>query len=324
MQKYGNVERDGLNQGAILKYVFVPNEVCDMCGSRSPEHILLGSRLNRSQGRRPRTASGISVSIKRCQRCDLIFPDPLPIPEQLSDHYGTPVEEYWREAYFDYDDTYFKSEIDLAKKLLNATDRKLTALDIGAGIGKAMISLERAGFDTYGIEPSEPFRDKAISRMGINPDRLQLSTIEEAQFLPSTFDFVTFGAVLEHLYFPSKAIGKALEWLKPGGVIQIEVPSSNHLISKILNFYYRLRGTTYVTNTSPMHSPFHIYEFGLRSFELNGKRSNYEIAHHDFMVCSIYNIPRIFHPILARYMERTDTGLQLSIWLRKPASSRSP
>ena len=33
-----------------------------------------------------------------------------------------------------------------------------------------------------------------------------------------------------------------------------------------------MRGTNYVTNISPMHSPFHLYEFGLKSFEELGKK----------------------------------------------------
>ena len=40
----------------------------------------------------------------------------------------------------------------------------MTALDIGAGLGKAMLSLENSGFDTFGLEPSIPFHEKAISK----------------------------------------------------------------------------------------------------------------------------------------------------------------
>lgn len=54
----------------------------------------------------------------------------------------------------------------------------MRALDIGAGLGKCMRSLTNAGFDAYGIEPSEPFYNKAIREMGADPERLELATLE--------------------------------------------------------------------------------------------------------------------------------------------------
>ena len=77
-----------------------------------------------------------------------------------------------------------------------------------------MISLTNSGFDVYGLEPSEPFYKKAIELMKIEPARLQLASIENSNFPPDHFDFITFGAVLEHLYDPSPSIRKAMSWLK--------------------------------------------------------------------------------------------------------------
>ena len=48
----------------------------------------------------------------------------------------------------------------------------MKALDIGAGIGKCMIALENASFDVYGIEPSNPFYERALSRMKIDPSKI--------------------------------------------------------------------------------------------------------------------------------------------------------
>jgi len=54
-----------------------------------------------------------------------------------------------------------------------------------------------------------------------------------------------------------------MSWLKTDGIMHIEVPSSDWLIARLLNFYYKIRGLDYVTNISPMHEPFHLYEFAL-------------------------------------------------------------
>jgi len=99
-------------------------------------------------------------------------------------------------------------------------------LDIGAGIGKCMVAMFNAGFDVYGMEPSIPFYEKSLQHMKIDQNKLQNCALEDYQCDDEYFDFITFGAVLEHLYHPSDSINRALKWLKPGGFIQIEVPSS--------------------------------------------------------------------------------------------------
>ena len=63
-----------------------------MCGAENTNHTILGQRLNKSQGLRPKKKIGISVSIQQCKNCNLIYSNPLPIPENLQDHYGTPPE----------------------------------------------------------------------------------------------------------------------------------------------------------------------------------------------------------------------------------------
>ena len=297
-------------------YFFEEIKKCNFCTNPSTENKILGIRLNTSQGLNPKDKCGIAVSIFRCSVCNLIYSNPQPIPVNIQDHYGVPPETYWKEEYFSYDPSYFKAQITTAKKIISFQP-EMKALDIGSGLGKCMISLSNAGFDTYGIEPSITFRDKAISKMGIDADRLKLGMLEEVEYDISTFDFITFGAVLEHLYDPAGSIKTALNWLKPGGVIQIEVPSSRWLISKLFNFYFKMRGTNYVTNLSPMHTPYHMFEFDIRSFEKLADQLNFEIIEHHIEVCSIYHIPKLLHPLLKWYMNITNTGMQLTVWLRK-------
>ena len=286
-----------------------------MCGCDSTNHKILGKRLNQSQGFNPRKKVGITTSIAKCQNCNLIFSAILPIPNNIQDHYGIPPENYWKEDYFKLEDNYFKDEIETLKNLITL-DIKSKALDIGAGVGKCMLALNRAGFDSYGLEPSEPFYQRAVEKMGIDISKLKLTSIEDAKYPENEFDFITFGAVLEHLYNPSASIEKAIKWLKPGGVIHIEVPSSKWLINRIINFSYKIRGLDYVGNISPMHIPYHLYEFDLKSFLLNSKLNNYNVIHHQYFVSETY-LPKIFNPIIKPYMKLTNTGMQLVVWLQK-------
>lgn len=299
----------------VKRYTFHPVERCNMCGSPVSEHKVLGKRADRSQGRSPRRMRGITTAVVQCRRCSLIFADPQPVPVDLQDHYGVPPEAYWRDEYFNVSEGYFQRAIDRCKEILQF-QAGMQALDIGAGLGKAMIAMERAGFEAHGFEPSVPFRDRAIARMGIHADRLLLGDVEHMEYGAGRFHFITFGAVLEHLYDPSACIAKALHWLAPGGVIHIEVPSSRWLINKIINAVYRVQGLDFVGNISPMHPPFHLYEFGLDSFHRNGSALGYRVALHEYDVCATY-MPRFLDPILTSVMEKTDSGMQLSVWLQR-------
>lgn len=309
-----------MNQIAInmstLRYTFKQITNCNMCGDSCANHKMMGRRLNASQGFRPKKKKGITTSIYRCTNCQLIYSNPMPIPFDIQDHYGVPPESYWVDSYFQLDENYLG---DLPKKLEKYIDLNSNpkSLDIGAGIGKGMLSLANIGFSSYGIEPSKPFYDMAIKKMGILESNLQCVTIEDAVFEANSFDFITFGAVLEHLYFPFESLQKAMEWLKPGGIIQVAVPSSNWLVGRIINFAYKVRGIDFVGNLSPMHAPFHLYEFGKKTFELNAKKLGYEIVDLKYGVCDTM-LPKVLDPILKPIMSKTNTGMEIYVLLRKP------
>jgi len=286
-----------------------------MCGSATAKHKILGKRLNQSQGKNPKNKIGITTTILKCSNCGLIYSNPQPVPFDLQDHYGVPPENYWKKEYFTVSDNYFKGEIDKVKKLIDFKEG-MKSLDIGAGLGKAMLALSNASFDAYGFEPSQQFFERAVTRMGINRDKLKLGMIENVDYPANHFDFISFGAVLEHLYNPSDSILKALKWLKPAGIIHIEVPSSDWLINKIINLFYKLKLTDYVGNISPMHEPYHLYEFGLKSFQEHSGQYDYEIAFYEYYVCKTF-MPGLVDYILKLFMKWTNTGMQLCVWLRK-------
>lgn len=307
-----------------ITYRFDAVAQCDMCGAERWQFRNLGLRLNRSQGFNPRAAIGIAVSVRQCRRCGLIFADPQPIPSSFSDHYDEP-DEYWNADYFEDEPGYFEAEIATAKRLLHFHPG-MRALDVGAGIGKAMHALTAAGFEVWGFEPSPAFRKLAVERSGIPEERIGLCTIENATYGTEEFDLISFGAVLEHLRSPSHALRRAMEWLKPGGIVQLEVPSARWLIARLVNLYYRLLGTSFVTNISPMHRPFHLFEFTPACFELNGQHTGYEVVEQRTMVCSIRHAPPFLHGPLRSLMAQTETGMQLSVYLRKtePATRNRP
>jgi 2-polyprenyl-3-methyl-5-hydroxy-6-metoxy-1,4-benzoquinol methylase len=286
-----------------------------MCGSETSTHTVLGKRLNRSQGKNPKGKIGITTTIAKCCHCGLIYSNPQPVPYDLQDHYGVTPEDYWKESYFQMREDHFQGELKRIHQLIDFR-KGMKSLDIGAGLGKTMVALRDAGFDAYGFEPSPQFYERVVSKLGIGRDKLKLAMMENAEYANDTFDFITFGAVLEHLYDPSEAIIKAMTWLKPNGLMHIEVPSSDWLMNKLINAFYRLKQTDYVGNISPMHNPFHLYEFGLKSFHEHSMKNRYDVAFHEYYVCPT-NMPKVVDYVLRKLMKRTGTGMQLCVWLIK-------
>ncbi len=290
---------------------------CNMCGASMDRARRLGRRLNQHQGLRPAHIAGAPVAtIHRCTDCGLVFANPMPVPMEIDSHYGIPPAAYWGEVNLAAAKDYFADEIAQFHRLYPRRER-LTALDIGAGVGKAMVSLEAAGFAAYGLEPSATFRDYAISQTGITPERLSLGPIEDAEFAAEQFDLVTFGAVLEHLADPAAAILSALAWTRTGGLIHIEVPSSDWLMARLVDFGYRMQGLDFTCHLSPLHIPFHLFEFTPASFERHAARAGYEVAFCRRHVAQTY-APQWAGAGLTRLMDLTKTGMQLEMWLRKP------
>lgn len=276
---------------------------------------ILGRRLNRTQGRNPRKKTGITTTIVCCRKCGLVFPNPMPVPVSIEDHYGLTPEEYWKDDYLNIDVNAYLSIIKKLRTIIPYSSGQRT-LDVGAGLGHTMKCLENSGYISYGIEPSTPFYANAIKKYAIQTEYLTQRTIEEAEFEREFFDFVTFGAVLEHLYDPGLSIQKALSWLRPGGVIHLEVPNAKWLSAKIFNLYYKITFSGFVANLSPMHSPFHLYEFTKKSFEKHGQINGYKLIDFKVHTCQTF-LPAVLNNTMRWYMDKTKKGMQLEVWLQK-------
>ena len=303
-------EKDG------LEYRFEQIRQCEMCEAPSKDFVTMGVRQNRSQGFRPRRGIGIAVTVQRCSQCGLIFSNPMPVPKRMEMHYPDRPEEYWASAYLDEPlEQVFAGELATYRRLRPAVSEPV-ALDVGAGIGRSMAVLEQNGFRVTGVEPSPGFARRAIELHGFRPEQMVVATAEDTEFPENTFDFITLGASLEHLLHPGPILRKAAQWLKRDGLIHAEVPSSHWLVGRMINAFYRLTATSFVTNLSPMHAPFHMYEFSVEAFRRHGVLHGLEIESHDVEVCET-QLPRVFDPFLKLPMRVTNTGLQLVVWLRR-------
>ena len=51
----------------------------------------------------------------------------------------------------------------------------------------------------------QSFYERAISKMQISPTKIRNAMVENIEY-PNEFDFITYGAVFEHLYHPAQTL----------------------------------------------------------------------------------------------------------------------
>jgi SAM-dependent methyltransferase len=102
-------------------------------------------------------------------------------------------------------------------------------LDAGAGRGRFVASARTAGYDAFGIEPSER-GTAAAAAIGAPVER---ASFETATVTPASLDAVTLWHVLEHLDDPAAALAKLRSWLAPGGGLLIGAPNLDSMQARL-------------------------------------------------------------------------------------------
>ena len=234
-------------------YYWVPQN-CPICET-SPSR-----RMGRRGGAAHRANIGVECEIRRCTRCGLIFPSPMPIPVNgIEQHYGLEADEYFENHPSDRKNLTARDLVAQAEALIGGKGR---VLDVGVGRGELLRTANEAQWQVTGIEPSSRFASHAEKLSGV---RIYSEPLEQCAFPDGAFDWVILSAVLEHLYNPNETIAEISRILRPGGAVFIDVPNEEGLYFRIGNLYQKLRGRDWVVNVAPTFSPFHVFGFSPRS-----------------------------------------------------------
>lgn len=178
-------------------------------------------------------------NLVQCRRCSLGYLDPRPTVEE--------IDAYYPEGYFAHRGGMTRR---YARQAAYIPGRAGDLLDIGAARGDFLSVMRDRGWEVTGIEPStaENPHDLPIHRRRF-PDEDLLD--------PESFDVITAWAVFEHLHDPRAAFGRAVELLRPGGTLIVQVPNLRSINAR----YARLEDI-----------PRHLYFFNektLRSYGAN-------------------------------------------------------
>jgi 2-polyprenyl-3-methyl-5-hydroxy-6-metoxy-1,4-benzoquinol methylase len=101
-------------------------------------------------------------------------------------------------------------------------------LDVGCANGDFLKVARSRGWQVFGVDPS-------VARAQVEADGIPLvgKTVHDADVERGTFDAVTFWDVLEHVTDPVADLSRAVQLLKPRGVLALTVPDSANLLARL-------------------------------------------------------------------------------------------
>jgi SAM-dependent methyltransferase len=149
----------------------------------------------------------------RCNKCGLVYANPVPSEELLSSLYASSDQSAYVEEEENISFTY--------ARYLNKIRRHIghfgKALDIGAGNGLFLRTLMKNGFEQVtGIEPSA--RACHAAHDDVSPF-LKNAVFDENDFDPGTLDFISCFQTLEHIHNPDKLIESFSRLLSKDGIV---------------------------------------------------------------------------------------------------------
>lgn len=150
-----------------------------------------------------------------------------------------------------YDKNYFsqleradKIELPRNLRILNLIEEYRKSgriLDVGIGTGLFLKLAKKHGWDVYGIDVSE----YAITRLRKRDFKLFKGEFSKSSLNDNFFDVVNMRHSLEHIKDPRKALLKAYNILKPGGILCIATPDSFSIHAKLAGKYWPHLSTPY-------------------------------------------------------------------------------
>ncbi len=114
-----------------------------------------------------------------------------------------------------------RAKTDREVRHLVRPERGGTVLDVGCGNGDFLVQAQRAGWRALGVDP-DPDAVASCRRAGLSASQ---GTIETVDLQAGSLDAVTFAHVIEHLHHPRRALARAYELLRPGGVLWLATPN---------------------------------------------------------------------------------------------------
>ena len=195
-----------------------------------------------------------------CKNCGLVFSDPFPI--DTAEYYQKNYRILYKGTYSPKIKHIYRAAnvaIERYKRLETYTLGKKKVLEIGSGGGEFSYLLTKKGFDVSAIEPNEGYGNYSKEQYGLN---VQIGFAQNLEFAAETFDFITMSHVLEHVDNPTTMLEKLRTWLKPNGILALEVPNVEAVCQ---------------SPKSTFHTA-HLFNFNVKTLSLLAEKTGYSVV----------------------------------------------
>lgn len=262
--------------------------------------------------------SGEKFLLCQCTSCKLIFTNPRPKQEEISQYYQSENYISHRNKANNLTNLLYKTvrQYTLRQKVnwLNQySSHKGNLLDIGCGTGYFLQKAKQNGWKTEGIEPNSLAR-KTAKKKGLKIFS-DLSKIKEE----NKYQAITMFHVLEHIHDLRKTAKRVVSILEDEGTLLIAVPNYDSLDSKI-----------YGEKWAGLDVPRHLYHFTKETMQVFAEKMGLYIAHTEPMKFDSYYVSLLSENYLKQDENKLQqlykgfmTGLKSNQWAKKNKANYS-
>jgi len=159
---------------------------------------------------------GRGYTVVQCRECRLIYVNPQPSLEELEEYYANyDLGEQWVGGEDGFDRR--------VRKIIFNFKKKGSVLDIGCGAGSFLCGLREAGFDVFGVEPSESGYRHAKSANRLDAFHGTVESFLDSR-VNADFDVITMLNVLEHLKNPRDIVLRLRKLMRDRAILVVGVP----------------------------------------------------------------------------------------------------
>lgn len=195
---------------------------------------------------RDKVRYGIKRKVLKCTKCGLVFlaskkPDLEKFYKKDYRKLYTPVlgKAVSSKEMFDISLPLQKDRVD---EIIHLLKPKMKVLDVGSSTGYFLYAIKKYVKECIGVELNKKHADFANKKKGI---KTYNKPLEKTDLPKRHFDLVSVLAVLEHIEDPLSFLKTIRKYLKPGGILYLEVPNANDYLVSVFDipgyrdFYYR-------------------------------------------------------------------------------------